>query len=116
MLRLLADENFNNDIVRGMFRRCPELDLVRLQDVGLSNAPDRQILEWAARERRVLLTHDVSTMTREAFDRVQRGQSMPGIIEVDQKVGIGLAIEDMLLIVECALPEELEAQVLYLPL
>ena len=35
MLRFVADENFNNNIVRGLLRRQPELDLVRIQDVGL---------------------------------------------------------------------------------
>lgn len=27
MLRFLADENFNNDIVRGLLRRVPDLDI-----------------------------------------------------------------------------------------
>jgi hypothetical protein len=36
LLRLAADENFNNDIVRGLLRRKPDLDIVRVQDVGLS--------------------------------------------------------------------------------
>jgi hypothetical protein len=35
MLRLAADENFNNDIVRGVRRRNPSVDLVRVQDVAL---------------------------------------------------------------------------------
>ena len=70
MLRLLADENLNNDIVRGLRRRLPGLDLVRVQDVGLSGADDPTILAWAAREGRVMLTHDVSTMTR-LFDRTR---------------------------------------------
>lgn len=73
MLRLAADENFNNDIVRGLMRRQPELDIVRLQDVGLCGADDPTVLEWAAQEGRVLLTHDVSTMTKHAYERV-RGQ------------------------------------------
>ena len=38
MLLLLADENFNYDIVRGLLRKKPETDIVRLQDVGLSGA------------------------------------------------------------------------------
>ena len=45
MLRLAADENFNNDIVRGLLRRKPELDIVRIQDVGLSGAEDPTVLE-----------------------------------------------------------------------
>ena len=36
MLRLLSDENFNGEIVRGLFRAHPTIDLVRVQDVGLS--------------------------------------------------------------------------------
>lgn len=40
MLKLAADENFNNDIVRGLLRRNPTLDIVRVQDVGLSGADD----------------------------------------------------------------------------
>jgi hypothetical protein len=47
MLRLAADENFNNDIVRGLLRREPGLDIVRIQDVGLSGADDPTVLEWA---------------------------------------------------------------------
>ncbi len=97
MLRLAADENFNNDIVRGLLRRKPDLDIVRVQDVGLSGADDATVLEWAAQEGRVLLTHDVSTLTRYAYERVGAGKSMPGIFEVSRKVSIGIAIEDILL-------------------
>jgi hypothetical protein len=116
MLRLAADENFNNDIVRGLWRRKPELDIVRIQDVGLSGADDPTVLEWAARERRVLLTHDVTTMTRYAYERVRAGQSMPGVFEVSRAVPISRAIEDILLLAECSLEGEWEGQVRYLPL
>jgi predicted nuclease of predicted toxin-antitoxin system len=57
---LAADENINRDIVRGLLRTQPNLDIVRAQDVGLSGADDGAILEWTAREGRVLLTHDVN--------------------------------------------------------
>ena len=40
MLFLVADENFNNAIVRGLSRIKPELDIVRVQDVGLSSRED----------------------------------------------------------------------------
>jgi hypothetical protein len=116
MLRLAADENFNNDIVRGLLRRKPDLDIVRVQDVSLSGADDPTILEWAAQEGRVLLTHDVSTLTRYAYERVQAGKPTTGIFEVSRKVPIGVAIEDILLIAECSLEGEWEGQVRYLPL
>ena len=66
MLLLIADRaraNFNNDIVRGLLRRNPNLDIVRVQDVGLRGEEDLVILEWAANEGRVILTHDAETMT-----------------------------------------------------
>lgn len=48
MLRLAADENFNNDILRGVLRRNASTDIVHIQDVGLSGADDPTVLEWAA--------------------------------------------------------------------
>jgi hypothetical protein len=116
MLLLAADENFNGNIVRGLFRRQPALDLVRLQDAGLSGADDPAVLAWAAREGRVLLTHDVSTITRYAYERVQQGQPMSGVFEVRRGLPIGRAIEEILLLAECSLEGEWEGQVRYLPL
>lgn len=116
MLRFAADENFNNDIVRGLLRRKPDLDIVRVQDVGLTGANDPTILEWAAQEGRVLLTHDVTTITRYAYERVRMGKLMPGVFEVSRQVPIGVAIDDILLIAEYSLPGEWEGEVRYLPL
>src|SRR2546425_9116523 len=113
MPRLAADENFNSDIVRGVLRRKPELDIVRVQDVGLSGADAPAVLEWCAREGRVLLTHDVTTITWYAYERVQAGQPMPGVFEVSRAVPIGRAIEDILLLAECSLEGEWEGQVRY---
>ena len=56
MLRLAADENFNRDIVRGLLRRKPDLDIVRVQDAGLAGADDSSVLEWAAVQGRVVLS------------------------------------------------------------
>jgi Domain of unknown function (DUF5615) len=116
LLRLAADENFNNDIVRGLLRRKPDLDIVRVQDVGLCGADDASILEWAAQEDRVLLTHDVTTLTSFAYDRVRAGLPMPGVFEVSRAVPVGLAIEDILLLIECSVDGEWEGQVRYFPL
>jgi hypothetical protein len=97
LLRLAADENFYNDILRGLLCQNPDLEIIRIQDVGLSGANDEAVLEWAARENRVLLTHDVSTITQHAYARVRLGQSMPGVFEVNRSIPIGQAIEDLLL-------------------
>lgn len=116
MIKLAADENFNNDIVRALLRRNPSLDIVRVQDVGLSGADDPTVLEWAAREQRVLLTHDVSTITRYAYERVRQELAMPGVFEIPRGLGIKDTIEDLLLLAEYSRTGEWEGQVQYLPL
>ena len=116
MLSLAADENFNNDILRGLLRRKPDLDVVRVQDADLSGADDRTVLEWAARENRVLITHDVSTITFHANERVRQGKRMPGVFEVGRSVPVKTAIEDLLFLAECSHEGEWEGQIRYLPL
>lgn len=116
MLRLAADENFNYTIVRGLLRRAPQLDIVRIQDVDLSRADDPTVLEWAAQEGRVLLTHDVETLTFYAYERVRNGQVMPGVFEVSRKIALGQVIDDVLLLVEASNHGEWEDLIRYLPL
>ena len=116
MLLLAADENFNNDIIRGLLRQRQDLSIVRAQDAGLSGADDPTVLEWAAQEGRVLLTHDVTTITHHAYERVRAGKPMPGVFEVSRSLPVGAVIEDILLLVECSLDDEWEGQIRYLPL
>lgn len=116
MLALAADENFNNDIIRGRLRRRPDLNIVRVQDVGLSGASDSAVLEWTAAEGRVLLTHDDSTMTQHAYERSGAGRPMPGVFQVAREVPIGVAIEDIILLAEYSHEGEWAGQVRYLPL
>lgn len=114
LVQFLADENFDNRIIRGLLQQCPDLDIVLVQDVGLRGAKDPQILEWAAQEQRVLLTHDVQTITKFAYERVAVGLPMPEVIETRENSPGGRVIEDILLLAE--LPEELQAQIRYVPL
>ena len=116
MLRLATDEDFNNRILRGLLRRRPDLDIVRVQDAGLTGRGDAEVLAWAAQEGRVLLTHDVTTMKRYVDGRVAAGLSMPGVFEASQQIPIAQAIEDILLLAECSLEGEWEGQVRFLPL
>jgi hypothetical protein len=116
MAKFLADENLKGSILRGLFRRQPEFDVVRVQDVGLSGADDSTLLEWAAQHGRIVLTHDVSTMSRDAYRRGSTGLPMPGVIEIGRRLSPGQAIEDILTIAEASVEGEWEGQVLFLPL
>ena len=116
MIRFAADENFNNDIIRGLLRRNPSIDIVRLQEAGLSGSSDPEVLEWAAGEGRVLLTHDVATMPVHAYNRVRSSLPMAGVVEVAPSLSVGQVIEDIALLAEFSLDGEWENRILYLPL
>jgi len=116
MTRFLADENFNNQIVRGVLRQNSDVDIVRVQDVELSGVDDPTVLAWAAEAGRIVLTHDVATMIAFAYQRIQAGLSMPGLFEVSRRVPVGLAIEEIILIAEYSIEGEWEGQVRFLPL
>lgn len=116
-MRLLLDENFNNPIRVGLLRARPDLDMVRAQDIPeIAGKDDPTLLEWAAKEGRVLLTHDVRTLTGYAYARVKAGKPMPGVIEVSRTVSVGQLVEEILMWIETSQPDELEGQVVYVPI
>lgn len=115
-VRFAADENFNRKIVTGLQRRAASLDVVRVQDAGLQSADDPAVLEWAARDGRVLLTHDFATMSDFAYERVQAGMPMPGVVMVPADMPIASVIDELILLAEASLDGEWEGRVLYLPL
>ena len=115
-LKFLADENFNLAILRGLLRRNPQIDIARVQDVGLSGAEDIRVLNWAASNNRIVLTHDLRTMPDFAYECIAKSETMLGVIVMRPDIKPGTAIDDILLILECLSSQELENSVLRLPL
>ncbi len=99
-----------------MLRKKPDCDVLRVQDTEIAGADDPTLLEWAAKEGRILLTHDVETMVRFAYQRVSEGLPMFGVFEIRDTVPIGDAIEELILILEASSEEEWKDKVTYLPL
>jgi len=116
MLQLATDENFNGDIVRGLLFRLPDLNLVRVQDVGLEGAIDPTVLAWAAQNQRIVVTHDRATLPAFAFERVMAGEPMPGVFVINDRLPVGQAIEELVLVTTCSEASEWAGRVLYLPL
>jgi predicted nuclease of predicted toxin-antitoxin system len=69
-MKFLADENFDNRIMRGILRRQPDIDIVRVQDLEIAGADDLTVLAWAAQAGRILLTHDERTIPHYVYERV----------------------------------------------
>lgn len=116
MQRFLADEDFNRAITRGVLRARPEVDIVRVQDVGLRTKDDAAVLEWAAGEGRALLTHDAQTMPKLAYEMVLEGLPMAGVFVVSQEAAVGQIIGEVILLADYSLEVEWANTVNYLPL
>ncbi len=117
MLRLASDADVHGDIIRGLRRRRPEVDLVRTQEVLPEGTPDPELLAWAAEEYRILITSDRNTMVGFAYQRVAAGQPVPGLLVTTNEQSIGSAIDDILIVAEYMPEEEIRDKVVvYLPL
>jgi predicted nuclease of predicted toxin-antitoxin system len=117
MLRLASDADVHGEIIRGLRRRRPQIDLVRAQDALPEGTPDSEVLVWAAAENRILVTNDRNSMVGLAYQRVAAGEPVPGVIATTNEQSIGSAIDDILLVAECMPEEEIREQVVvFLPL
>jgi predicted nuclease of predicted toxin-antitoxin system len=116
VLRLAADENLDARVLRGLLLRLRELNVVRVQDAGLSGADDPEVLAWAAGEERVLLSHDVRTMTAFAAERITKSEPMAGLVILPQTEAIGLVLDALEELITSGQEDAMRGQILYLKL
>ena len=116
MLRYLTDENFNGQITRGLMRRRTGLDLVRIQDVGLLEADDPEILAWVGKNNRILVTHDSATVPDYAYAQVAKEEAMAGVFIVNDRLPRKDVIDELLFLDACSEMDDWRNLVIYLPL
>lgn len=110
----LADVDLKRAIVDGVLRRDHNVDFKIAQQASLDGMPDLEVLAFAAREGRVLVTHDVTTMPSH-FEEFVRQRQSPGVIITPQHVPVGQVIEALLLVVNAGNAADLRNCVLLLP-
>jgi Domain of unknown function (DUF5615) len=115
MIKFAADENFNNDILRAVWRIEPSLDILRIQDSEASGFADPDLLRWLSKENRLLLTHDVNTIPGFVKDLLAEGLTLPGVFLVHLSKPVAAVAQDILLVATCSDFEEWMNQVWYLP-
>ena len=116
MIAFLVDQNVNEHIVDGLTRRDPTLELTHVRDVGLTEASDPAILEWAAAKGLVVLTHDRKTIPAYTYERVSARLPMPGVFLVSDDMPVGQAIEELLIAAHCLSADECKDFVKYFPM
>jgi hypothetical protein len=87
-VRFQADNDLDERIITAAKRLNPVIDFQRAPEIGLhTGVPDDQVLALAAREGRVLVTHDRKTMPHH-FERFITDQVSPGLIIIAQTLPV----------------------------
>jgi hypothetical protein len=110
-----ADADLNEDIVTGVLRRIPEIDFQTATEAGLEGVKDENVLKIASLENRILLTHDRKTMPKHFAEFIQK-QNSPGVLIISQKLEIGTAIEELILVWAASEAEEYTNTIRQLPI
>lgn len=114
-IRFQADADFNQNIVRALRRRQPAIDFQTADAAGLRGLADPEVLAIAAREGRILVSHDRQTMPQH-FAEFLTIQHSPGVFILSQYLPISQAVEELLMFWEASEAEEWIDTILALPL
>jgi Domain of unknown function (DUF5615) len=114
-IRFQADADLNQIIVSAVGRRYPEIDLRTATVAGLAGLKDAEVLALAARDGRILITHDHSTMPRH-FGDFTRTTPSPGLIVVPQSLPVREVVDALILIWAATQSEEWINRIAYLPI
>lgn len=115
MLRILADENFNERVANGL-KSSQQVQLLLAGEAGLLSTPDPIILVWGAANDYIVLTHDRSTMPSYAYERIAAGDLMSGLFVVPTLFPIGRAIFEITFLAEHSEQHDWRDQVVFFPL
>ena len=114
-VRFQADNDLKFGIVKAVRRPEPAFDFAPAQDARLDGLGDPELLDRAASEGRVLVSHDRRTMLDHFRAHLAAGKSSPGILVVSQGTPIAQAVEAIVYVWLLAEPRELRDQAHYLP-
>lgn len=114
-VRYQADADLDQAIVTGVLRREPTIDFQTAFAAGLEGVKDSEVLAIAAKQERILVSHDRRTMPLEFAEFIISNQSS-GIIIVSRKSPTEIVIEELLLIWAASSAEEWVDRIAKLPL
>lgn len=114
-VKFQADADLKEWIVTAIKRREPGVDFRTAYDAGLEGLPDSQVLAIAARDGRVLVTHDRRTMPAH-FAEFIKSDTSPGVFIVSQHTPAALIAEEILLVWSATEAEEWTNLICTLPL
>jgi hypothetical protein len=115
LIRFQADADLRQSIVDGVRLHDPSIDFASAAEGNLEGIPDPEVLEIAASQGRILITHDKRTMAEHFRNRLEEGNSSPGVFLVSQSAPIGEVVEAIVTVWAASETWEWENQLRYLP-
>jgi hypothetical protein len=92
------------------------VSVVGVQDAPPKRTTDPDILVWCESNGFMLVTNNRRTMPRHLADHLAAGRHVPGIVMLDDDLGIGGNIDELLLIAGASLSGEFRDRIIYLPI
>jgi predicted nuclease of predicted toxin-antitoxin system len=114
-VRFQADADLNQLIVRKTLRQEPAIDFQTAAVAGLVGRTDPEVLALAARQGRIVVTHDQSTMPLHFADFITTQESA-GLLIITQDLPLNIAVDDLILIWAASEADEWVNCIAYLPL
>lgn len=114
-IRYQADADLNQAIVTGVLRKEPTVDFQTAYAAKLEGVQDTEVLAIAAKQKRILVSHDRRTMPSEFAEFIVNNQSS-GVLIVSRKVPIEITIEELILIWAVSSAEEWINRIAKIPL
>ena len=115
MIRFQADADLRYSFVKALRLQEPSIYFASAADNYLEGLPDPEVLEVAAQQGRILVSHDRRTMVDHFRTRMAEGKWSPGVFLVTQSVRIGQIVEAIIIVWAASESVEWENQLRYLP-
>ncbi len=117
-VRFLLDENLSPRLKLAIFRLNPEIDILRVGDLGAPalGTLDPDVLIYLERSQRILLTDNRKSMPEHLEAHWANGGFIWGLFWLRPKATIRELAEDLILIWETTEAEEWKDQLIWLPL
>jgi predicted nuclease of predicted toxin-antitoxin system len=120
-LAFLIDENLRYRLASAISRHNQRgllpIDFVQVGDpVDLPlGSLDRDILAWAEREDRILVSFDRATLVTELSDRLSNSRTSPGIFLLRSGRTLAEIVEFLALAAHASMPDEYRDQAVFIP-
>ena len=114
-MKFITDENISRQFVNALRRHISDVDVVRVQDVGLQSAADEVILDWAYQEERIVITQDRATIPLLVAQNLANNLPVPKVLIVRRHAQMRDVIEMIELILYYSIAADWQHPVRWIP-